>query len=68
MNNADWFYRFLNNVIICVCVRVCLGLTTPVVHQHHAKDVLVDLVYGDGFSQTVTSSYEEGLVGPTTQG
>ena len=36
-------------------------LTAPVVHEHHAEDVLMSLADGDWFPQPVSSADEEGL-------
>lgn len=36
-------------------------LTTPVIHQHHAKDVFMSFIDGDWLSQLVPSSDKEGL-------
>lgn len=38
-----------------------LALTTPIVHKHHAKDVLVSLLHWDGLSKFVPFSHEECL-------
>lgn len=34
-------------------------LTTPVIHNHHAKDVIMGIFHTDGCSQCVTTTYKE---------
>lgn len=38
-----------------------LFLTAPVVHKHHAEDVLVSLLHWNGLSQLVPFSHKERL-------
>lgn len=46
-----------------VCVTVCAeALTTPVIHEHHAKDVLLGFLDGNGLPKLSLSSNKEGLI------
>lgn len=38
------------------------ALTTPVIHEHHAKDVLLSFLDGNGLPKLSLSSDKEGLI------
>ena len=38
------------------------ALTTPVIHEYHAKDVFMGFLYGNSFSKVIPSSNKESLI------
>lgn len=54
------FGRYNNdNVGVMRCAD---ALTTPVIHEHHAKDVLVGFLDGNGLPKLSLPSNKEGLI------
>lgn len=46
-----------------MCDSVCAeALTTPVIHEHHAKDVLLGFLDGNRLPKLSLSSNKEGLI------
>lgn len=43
-------------------MRCADALTTPVIHEHHAKDVLVGFLDGNGLPELSLPSNKEGLI------
>lgn len=53
----------------CTCNKEDVGvlccaeaLTTPVIHEHHAKYVFVGFIDGNGLPKLIPSSNKEGLI------
>lgn len=38
------------------------GLTTPIIHEYHAKDVFMGFVDGNGLTQLISPSNKESLM------
>lgn len=54
--------------VYIVGVMCCAeSLTTPVIHQYHAKDVFMGFLDGNGLSELIPSSNKEGLLRRETQ-
>lgn len=52
-------YLHKDDAGVMCCAEV---LTTPVIHEHHAKDVFVGFLDGNGLPELIPSSNKEGLI------